>query len=214
MPFDPRRVGKVTAVQRARVVVMASGAGSTAAALIEACAAPTFGAAVVGLLTDRTCGALEVAAAAGVPAQTVALGADRTTFDARVLAAVQALEPTLVVLAGWMKLLPAAFVERFETLNTHPSLLPAFPGARAVDDALAYGVAVSGATLHWVDAGLDTGAPLAQVAVPVLPGDDAEALRARIQAAEKVQLVDVVGRLARHGWSRQGRRTVIERVPA
>ncbi|HYY10656.1 MAG TPA: formyltransferase family protein, partial [Kineosporiaceae bacterium] len=108
----------------------------------------------------------------------------------------------LVVLAGYMQILTAPFLERFpeRILNVHPSLLPAFPGAHAVRDALAHGVKVTGASVILVDAGTDTGPIVAQRAVDVLDGDDETALHERIKVVERQLLVDVVGRMTRHGW--------------
>ena len=159
--------------------------------------------------TDRTgVAALDRAERSGVPTWTVRLGdcADRDEFDRRVAAEVARVAPDLVVCAGWMKILgPAALGSGPAFVNTHPALLPAFPGAHAVRDALAYGVKVTGATVHFVDAGVDTGPVIAQAAVPVEPGDDEAALAARVQAAERPLLTDVVGRLVRHGWTVTGR---------
>jgi phosphoribosylglycinamide formyltransferase-1 len=99
------------------------------------------------------------------------------------------------------------FLDRFpqRVVNTHPALLPAFPGAHAVADALAYGVRLSGVTVHFVDDGVDTGPVVAQAAVPVLDGDDEAALQSRIQEVERPLYVDAVGRLARQGWTVEGR---------
>ncbi|GAC1333002.1 MAG: phosphoribosylglycinamide formyltransferase [Mycobacteriales bacterium] len=153
--------------------------------------------------TDRTgVRALERAQEADVPTWVVPLAdpTDRAGFDAATAAAIATGRPDLVVCAGYMKLLGPAVVRRFHIVNTHPSLLPAFPGAHAVRDALAYGVKLSGVTVHVVDEGLDTGPVLAQAAVAVLDDDDEATLRARIQAVERPLYVDVVGRLAREGW--------------
>ncbi len=146
--------------------------------------------------------ALERAAAAGVRTWVVPLGGaeDRAAFDERTAAAIASDEPDLVVCAGYMKILGPAVVRRFRIVNTHPSLLPAFPGAHAVRDAIAYGVKVSGVTVHVVDEGLDSGPVLAQAAVAVLDDDDEVSLRHRIQAVERPLYVDLVGRLARAGW--------------
>jgi phosphoribosylglycinamide formyltransferase-1 len=133
----------------------------------------------------------------------------RDDWDAALTDMVAGHEPTLVVSAGFMKILGKRFLERFTTVNTHPALLPSFPGARAVRDALAYGVAVTGATVHIVDAGVDTGPVIAQVAVPVLPGDDEAALHERIKSAERSMLVHAVGRMAREGWNVTDRKVTI-----
>ena len=183
----------------ARVVVLASGSGSTLQALLDA-ADPSFEVVAVG--SDK-CGAtaLERARAAGVETFTVAPRdfADRPAWDAALAAAVAAREPDLVVLAGFMRILGAPVVDAFagRLVNTHPALLPAFPGAHGVRDALAHGVKVTGCTVHLVDAGVDTGPILDQVAVRVLDDDDEASLHERIKACERELLVDVVGRLAR-----------------
>ena len=153
--------------------------------------------------------ALQRARDADVPAFAVALepGADRAAWNLQLADAVAACEPDLVVLAGFMRILAPGFLSRFaqRVVNTHPALLPSFPGAHAVADALAYGVKVSGVTVHLVDEGVDTGPVVAQAAVPVLDGDDEAALQARIQEVERPLYVDAVGRLARGGWTVEGR---------
>lgn len=185
----------------ARLVVLISGAGTNLAALLEAARDPDYGAQVAAVVADKECSGLEHARRAGVPVSIVPLAEypSRTDWDEALTRAVDAHAPDLVVCAGFMRLLGAAFLSRFEgvVLNTHPSLLPSFPGAHAVRDALAAGATRSGATLFWVDEGVDTGAHIAQVEVPVLPGDDEESLTERIKAAETPQLVEQAGRLAR-----------------
>lgn len=199
-----------------RVVVLASGAGSTLAALLAAQADPAYPARVVAVVSDRPdAPALDRARAAGVATAVVAPAdfADRAAWDVAVAETVEVFGPDLVVLAGFMRVLAAPFVERFagRALNTHPSLLPAFPGAHAVRDALAYGVRLSGCTVHLVDAGLDSGPVLAQAAVPVLDGDDEATLRARIQQVERELLVQVVGAVAAEGVVVDGRRATVGR---
>jgi phosphoribosylglycinamide formyltransferase-1 len=194
----------------ARLVVLLSGAGSNLAALIEAASDPSYGASVVAVGADRAgTGGADKAKAAGIPVFEVAPAAyaGREAWSAALAEQVAAHRPDLVVSAGLMRILSPGFVERFPVVNTHPALLPAFPGAHAVRDALAYGVAVTGCTVHWVDAGVDTGPVLAQVAVAVEPDDDEAALHERIKAVERPLLVEVVGRLAREGWTVEGRRT-------
>lgn len=137
--------------------------------------------------------------------------ADRPAWDAALAEAVAAYEPDLVVLAGFMKLTGPAFLARFggRTLNTHPALSPAFPGMHGPRDALAYGVKVTGATLFVVDEGVDTGPIVAQVAVPVLDGDDEATLHERIKTSERAMLVDWVGRLSREDFHLDDRAVVL-----
>lgn len=190
--------------------MLASGTGNTLQALLDATADASFGAAVVAVGTDRPgVRALERAASAGVPTFTVALAdcPDRDAWNAALADAVAAHAPDLVVCAGFMRLLSADFLARFpsQVVNTHPALLPSFPGAHAVADALAYGVRVSGVTVHFVDEGVDTGPVIAQASVPVEQDDDEASLHARIQGVEQPLYVDAIGRLAREGWTVQGR---------
>ena len=187
-------------------MVLASGEGTTLSALLEAAEEPAYGARVVAVGSDRPAArALERGASAGLPTFAVPLGADRDAWNTELTSAVAQHAPDLVVLAGFMRILGPALLSRWPVLNTHPALLPAFPGAHAVRDALAYGVKVTGVTVHLVDEGVDTGPVVAQAAVPVLPGDDEDTLRARIQAVERPLYVDTVARLARGGWTVEGR---------
>jgi phosphoribosylglycinamide formyltransferase-1 len=200
--------------QAARIVVLVSGAGSNLAALLTAHADPAYGARIVGVVTDKpSAGALDLARGAGVASAVVAPGdfPDRSAWDEGVAQAVAVFRPDWVVLAGFMRILGAPFLDRFggRTLNTHPALLPSFPGAHGVRDALAYGVTVTGCTVHVVDAGVDTGPIIDQAVVPVEPRDDEAALHERIKVAERALLVDVVGRVAREGLSVDGRRARI-----
>lgn len=150
---------------------------------------------------------------AGVPVFSVRLRdhVDRSAWDAALADAVAAHEPDLVVTAGFMKILGSAFLARFSgrMVNTHPALLPAFPGAHGVRDAVDYGVKVTGATVHLVDGGVDTGPILAQEAVVVEDGDDVDRLHERIKVVERRLLVDVVARLAREGCTVNGRKVSI-----
>ncbi len=174
---------------------MASGTGSTLAAILDATRDPGFPARIVAVGTDRPDTLAEQRAAqAGIPSWIVRVAdhADRPAFDVAVAARIAEAEPDLVVLAGYMKVLGPAVVSRFRIVNTHPSLLPAFPGAHAIRDALSYGVRITGCTVHEVDEGVDTGPILAQAAVPVLPGDDEDSLRSRIQASERVLYVQTI----------------------
>ena len=157
--------------------------------------------------------ALERAQRWAVPTFVLPVGdfVDRAAWDAALTEAVAGYQPDLVVLAGFMKLTGPAFLARFggRCVNTHPALSPAFPGMHGPREALAYGVKVSGCTLFLVDAGVDTGPIIAQAAVDVLDGDDEESLHERIKTVERSLLVDSVGRMARSGWSVNGRKVTI-----
>ncbi|CAB4725365.1 unannotated protein [freshwater metagenome] len=195
----------------ARLVVLVSGAGTNLQALLDACADPAYGAEIVAVGADRDgVEGLARAERAGVATfvHRIADFDSRAAWDAALAASVAEHAPDLVVLAGFMKLVGADFLERFggRTLNTHPALSPAFPGMRGPADALEYGVKVTGATLFVVDAGVDTGVIVAQTTVPVEDDDTAESLHDRIKVAERSMLVDVVGRLSREGFTVDGRR--------
>ncbi|MGO9505895.1 MAG: phosphoribosylglycinamide formyltransferase [Mycobacterium sp.] len=196
----------------ARVVVLASGTGSLLNALIDA-AVGDYPARIVAVGVDRACRATEIAAQASLPAFAVRLGdhPSRDAWDAAMAAATAAHSPDLIVSAGFMKILGPQFLSQFygRILNTHPALLPAFAGAHAVPDALAYGVKVTGCTVHLVDAGMDTGPILAQESVPVLDGDDEEALHERIKVIERRLLVDVVAAIATGGLTLIGRKATL-----
>ena len=196
----------------ARLVVLASGTGSLLASLLDA-AVDDYPARVVAVGADRDCAALQIAAAASVPTYTVRLGdhGDRDAWDAALTEATAAHEPDLVVSAGFMKILGPQFLTRFpgRVVNTHPALLPAFPGANAVPATLAYGVKVTGCTVHLVDAGTDTGPILAQRSVPVLDDDDEGRLHERIKVVERRLLVDVLEALATRGVTWTGRKATI-----
>ncbi len=184
---------------RARVAVLLSGTGSLCAALLAATDDPAYPAEVVVVGSDRPAEGLEHARSRGVPTFTCALAdhPDRASWDRALADRLAAVEPDLVVSAGFMKLVGPAVLGAFggRLINTHPALLPAFPGAHAVPDALAAGVSVTGATVHVVDAGLDTGPVLAQRAVPGLPGDDEARLHDRLKHVERELLVQTVAEL-------------------
>ncbi len=192
----------------ARVVVLISGTGSNMAALMEAAKDPEYGAEIVAVGTDRegTRG-VEVAEAAGIPAFVVPFRSfsDRSAWDAAMSDRIAEHEPDLVVSAGFMRILGPAVIGRHQAVNIHPALLPSFPGAHAVRDALAHGVRVTGTTIHFLDEGVDSGPIIDQVAVPVENGDDESSLHERIKVVERRMLVDTVGRLAREGWTIDGR---------
>ncbi|MDG4763800.1 phosphoribosylglycinamide formyltransferase [Solwaraspora sp. WMMD406] len=198
----------------ARLVVLVSGSGTNLQALLDASADPAYGAVVVAVGADRDgIAGLDRAKAAGIPTfvTVVANHPSRADWDAALTAEVAAYQPDLVVSAGFLKLVGARFLAAFgdRYVNTHNSLLPAFPGMHGPRDALAYGVKLAGATLFFVDAGVDTGPIIAQVAVPVEPDDDEASLTERIKQAERAQLVEYVGRLVRSGWTISHRKVTI-----
>ena len=198
----------------ARLVVLVSGAGTNLQALLDACSDPAYGATVAAVGADRSgIEGLARAERAGLPAFVVSVPdyPSREDWDAALTEATAAHEPDLVISAGFMKILGKRFLDRFggRIVNTHPALLPAFPGAHAVRDTLAYGPKLSGCTVHFVDDGVDTGPIIAQQAVPVLADDDEESLHARIKEVENPLFVEIVGRLAREGWTLDDRKVRI-----
>ncbi|GGC67866.1 phosphoribosylglycinamide formyltransferase [Hoyosella rhizosphaerae] len=197
---------------QARIVVLASGSGTLCQALLDA-AAGEFPARVVGLVTDRACEAENRAKNVGVQVTRVALGdfENRQHWDQALADAVKTYAPTLVVTAGFMRLLGPSFLGEFpnKIVNSHPALLPAFPGAHAVRDALHYGVRVTGTTVHLVDEGVDTGPILAQEVVPVGSDDTESTLHERIKKVERRLLVEVVADLVTRGVVIDGRKAMI-----
>lgn len=192
-------------------MVLVSGSGTNLQALIDAAADPAYGAQVVAVGADRhDIEGLRRAERHGIPTFVERVGdhPDRAAWDEALTRAVEAHRPDLVVLAGFMKLAGPAFLARFggRTVNTHPALSPSFPGMRGPQDALEYGVRITGATLFVVDAGVDTGPIVAQVAVPVEDDDDVEALHERIKTSERAMLVEWVGKMAREDFTIDGRR--------
>jgi phosphoribosylglycinamide formyltransferase-1 len=205
---------KLSTLHRARVVVFVSGSGTLLQALLDAAASDDYPADIVAVVADRDgIEGLARAERAGVPTHVLRLRdfPDRPAWDQALADLVGTLSPDLVVTAGFMKLLGEEFMGRFgdRVINSHPALSPAFPGAHAVRDALAYGVRVTGCTVFLVDNGVDTGPVVAQEAVPVEVGDDEATLHERIKKVERRLLVDVVARLAREGWTLDGRKVSI-----
>lgn len=184
-----------------RLVVLVSGTGTLLQALIDAAQAGTLRAQLVAVGADRDeIEGLARAERAGIPTFVLPLrpGADRAAWDAELATAIGDFAPDLVVSAGFMKLVGESVLDRFggRLINTHPALLPSFPGAHGVRDALAYGVKVTGCTVFEIDAGVDTGRIIAQQAVPVLTGDTEASLHERIKVVERSLLVDVINELA------------------
>jgi phosphoribosylglycinamide formyltransferase 1 len=204
----------MVASMRARLVVLVSGAGTNLQALLDACADPDYGAQVVAVGADRPgIAALDRAGQAGVPAfvHRVVDYPDRADWDRALTASCARAQPDLIVLAGFMKLVGKDFLAAFggRVINTHPALLPAFPGMHGVRDALEHGVKLTGCTVFLVDAGTDTGPVLAQAAVPVLDDDDETTLHERVKVTERQLLVETVGRMVRDGWTVTGRKARI-----
>ncbi len=195
-----------------RLVVLVSGSGTNLQALLDATADPAYGAEVVAVGADRDgIEGLARAERAGVPTfvRRVNDYPARDDWDRALAEAVGTHAPDLLVSAGFMKLVGEPILDRFPMVNTHPALLPSFPGMHGARDALEHGVKVAGATLFLVDGGVDTGPILAQVAVPVEDDDTEETLHERIKVGERAMLVDTVGRMAREGWSVEGHRVRI-----
>ena len=198
----------------ARAVVLVSGSGTLLQAVLDASADPAYPVRVAAVGADRpNIEGLARAERAGLPTFVRRLGdhPDRDAWDKALTETVATYEPDLVVSAGFMKILGATFLDRFagRVVNTHPALLPAFPGAHAVADAIAHGVKVTGCTVHLVDAGVDTGPIVAQQAVNVAPGEDAGTLHERIKVVERRLLVDVIALMAREGYTVHGRKVSI-----
>jgi phosphoribosylglycinamide formyltransferase-1 len=191
--------------------VVISGSGTLLQALLDQASGFT----VSAVLSDRPDAAgLLRARAAGVPTAVIDFAEfpDRKNWDVALARAVDTFHPDLVVLAGFMRIVGQPLLRRYggRIVNTHPALLPAFPGAHGVRDALAHGVKVTGCTVILVDEGTDTGPIIAQRAVEVLDDDDESSLHERIKVAERALLVDVVGRMARDGWRVEGRTVRLE----
>ncbi|MEU5426608.1 phosphoribosylglycinamide formyltransferase [Streptomyces olivoreticuli] len=200
----------------ARLVVLVSGSGTNLQALLDAIAADPdgYGARIVAVGADRDgIAGLERAERAGLPTFVCKVKdhPTREAWDRALTGATAAYAPDLVVSAGFMKIVGKEFLARFggRIINTHPALLPSFPGAHGVRDALAYGAKVTGCTVHFVDDGVDTGPIIAQGVVEVRDEDDESALHERIKEVERELLVDVVGRLAHNGYRIEGRKVRI-----
>ena len=196
------------------VVVLVSGSGTLLQALLDAAADPAYGVRIAAVGADRPCVGVERAERAGIPTFVVrpADFEDRSAWDLALAERVAAAGPRFVVTAGFMRILGPATLGAQPVVNTHPALLPSFPGAHGVRDALAYGVKVTGTTCHVVDAGVDTGPIIEQRVVTVEDDDTEDSLHERIKVQERDLLVDVVSRLAREGFAVEGRRVRIGRA--
>jgi phosphoribosylglycinamide formyltransferase 1 len=204
-PLANTHLGRPRRDVATRLVVLVSGSGTLLQALIDACQDPAYGAQVVAVGSDRPdIQGLERAVRAGIPTFIQALSdhPSRADWDRALTAEVAAYEPDLVISAGFMKLVGAEFLARFQgrMINTHPALLPSFPGIHGPRDALAYGVKITGATVFLVDSGVDSGVILDQRAVPVEEDDTVETLHERIKIVERTMLVAVTHQLATRTW--------------
>lgn len=199
-----------------RLVVLVSGSGTNLQALLDASADPSYGAHVVAVGADRDgIEGLARASRADVPTFVEKLGdyEKRSEWNIALADRIASYEPDLVVSAGFMKIIGAPTLDAFPVLNTHPALLPSFPGAHGVRDALAHGVKVTGCTVMLADSGVDSGPIVAQEAVTVLPDDDEAVLHERIKTVERRLLVEIVGRMVREGWTVSGRTVRIGNQP-
>jgi phosphoribosylglycinamide formyltransferase-1 len=178
-----------------RILILASGSGSLAQAIFEA----DLELEIVQVISDKDAQVLDRAELAGIPTTYLPFETDRKSWDSKLFTLVEGFKPDLVVSVGFMRILAANFVARFPTINTHPALLPNFPGAHAVRDALAAGVKTTGATVHWVDEGVDTGKVIASIEVPVLAGDDAASLHERIKIVERKLIVQTLAEFISNG---------------
>ena len=186
-----------------RVALLASGSGSLAQSIIDARDSGKLNIEILQLISDKQSQAIERASAAGISTTYLPMLEDRLIWDTQLFETVKKLNPDLVVSVGFMRILAAPFVSKFPTINTHPALLPKFPGAHAVRDALNAGAQVTGSTVHWVDAGIDTGTVIAQKEVVVLPQDDESSLHERIKIVERELIVETLQSFIAHGLPRR-----------
>jgi phosphoribosylglycinamide formyltransferase-1 len=186
-----------------RIILLASGSGSLAQSIIDARDSGKLKVEILELISDKQSQAIERASAAGISTRYLPMLEDRSTWDNQIFETVEKLNPDLVVSVGFMRILAAAFVSKFPTINTHPALLPKFPGAHAVRDALAAGAQVTGSTVHWVDAGIDTGTLITQKEVVVLPQDDENSLHERIKIVERELIVETLQSFVADGLPRR-----------
>jgi phosphoribosylglycinamide formyltransferase-1 len=171
-----------------RIILLASGSGTLAQAIIDA----KLDLEILALISDKEAECLNRARRAGIEARYLPIENSRSEWDKELIDLVDTYNPDLVVSVGFMRVLSKEFVEKFRTINTHPALIPNFPGAHAVRDALAAGVKVTGTTVHWVDEGVDTGAIIEQREVPVEAGDTEDSLHERIKIAERALIVETL----------------------
>lgn len=170
-----------------RIIILASGTGSLAQAIIDA---QDLDIEIVAVLSDQANAQVLVRALeAGIASEVIPMTNPRHVWNTQIIEKTAEFKPDLVVSTGFMRILPPDFVNRFPTINIHPSLLPDFPGAHAVRDALLAGVSVTGTTVHWVDASVDTGPIITQMHIPILNSDDEASLHERIKKVERGLIV-------------------------
>jgi len=183
-------------VAQPRVLLLASGSGTLVQAIIDAVTSTKLDCELVGLICDQAkAQVIERAIAAGIAVDALPMKADRAQWNQEIFQLAESKSPDLIVSAGFMRILSAEFVAHFKVVNTHPALLPNFPGAHAVRDALAAGASKTGTTVHWVDAGVDTGEIIAQQVVEIAAGDTESSLHERIKIAERGLIVEVLREL-------------------
>ena len=179
-----------------RVLLLASGSGTLVQAIIDEVASANLDCELVGVICDQEqAQVIERARVAGIAVDVLAMKADRNQWNQEIFQLADRKATDLIVSAGFMRILSAEFVERFKVINTHPALLPKYPGAHAVRDALAAGEVTTGTTVHWVDAGVDTGEIIAQQVVEIAAGDTEASLHERIKIAERLLIVEVLREL-------------------
>jgi len=182
-----------------KIVLLASGAGSLASAIFAAIDRGELSIDITLVISDKDAPILTLAGERGLNTALIPMKTDRAEWDREIFATVESVAPDLVVSVGFMRILAPDFVTRFKVINTHPALLPLFPGAHAVADALAAGASVTGTTVHWVDAGVDTGEVISQREVAVLAGDSVDSLHERIKIEERLLIVETLQKFASTG---------------
>jgi len=186
-------------VPKFQLVILASGSGTLAQAIFNAIERNELLAEISTVISDQDSLVLKRAETHRIDHHFLPMNTNRAQWNQDLFQLVQDHQPDLVVSAGFMRILAPEFVRHFKVINTHPALLPLFPGAHAVKDALAAGVTETGSTVHWVDEGVDTGEVIAQVRVPVHPGDDESTLHERIKIVERELIVQTLRNLIAAG---------------
>lgn len=182
-----------------KIVLLASGAGSLAQAIFNAISAGDLKCEITSLISDQDSAVLQRAADASVSTHFLPMLKDRAEWNRKLFDLVNSQSPDLVVSVGFMRILAPDFVSHFRVINTHPALLPKYPGAHAVRDALADGATITGTTVHWVDAGVDTGAVIAQREIAINPEDDDDSLHERIKIQERLLIVETLKKFESDG---------------